>query len=325
MKRLTFSACYPVLMTWTFFGALASCRPADGVSSNPIEVGAVHWGRDFEAAMQASKLSGKPVMLLFQEIPGCSGCQEFGSRVLSDAALVALIEQHFVPLLIPNNKPGKDREILERYSEPAWNFQVVRFLSADGKDLIPRKDRDWTVKELATRMIAALEKADRPVPQELRGCAGGNAPRVSRVALAQACFWEGERKLGAIAGVVRTEAGFMDDREVTLVEYDPEKIALSTLVAQARQAGVADEAYVQDSAQQATVRGAGVSKVGVLNGRYQSAPASDQKRQIQGTVFSSLKLSPEQATKVNAYVRSDPQQALKFLSAEQRAVVSSSR
>ena len=36
----------------------------------PVEVGKVNWGRDLDAALQASKDSGKPVLLLFQEVPG---------------------------------------------------------------------------------------------------------------------------------------------------------------------------------------------------------------------------------------------------------------
>ncbi len=61
-----------------------------------------------------------------------------------------------------------------------------------------------------------------------------NKPATKRVAFAQSCFWTGEMKLGQIEGVVRTEAGFFKGREVTLVEYAPERIALEAL---ARQAG----------------------------------------------------------------------------------------
>ena len=45
-------------------------------------------------------------------------------------------------MLIYNNRSsGMDRELLERYQEPSWNFQVIRFLNADGKDVIPGKGR----------------------------------------------------------------------------------------------------------------------------------------------------------------------------------------
>lgn len=107
----------------------------------PMEVGLVQWGRDLDEALQASDESGKPVFALFQEVPGCIGCKQFGADVLSDPTIVASIERDFVPLLIHNNKPGKDAEVLAAYGEPAWNFQVVRFLNADGEDIIERRDR----------------------------------------------------------------------------------------------------------------------------------------------------------------------------------------
>jgi hypothetical protein len=74
-----------------------------------------------------------------------------------------------VPVAIHNNtRGGEDAKILKRFKEPAWNYQVIRFVDADGKDLIPRKDRVWTLKPLAERMIASLKKAKRPVPDSLR-------------------------------------------------------------------------------------------------------------------------------------------------------------
>ena len=37
---------------------------------NSVEVGNVHWGRNFDAALKMSAESGKPVLVLFQEVPG---------------------------------------------------------------------------------------------------------------------------------------------------------------------------------------------------------------------------------------------------------------
>ena len=84
-----------------------------------------------------------------------------------------IIERDFVPVLVKNNAPGKDAEILKRFKEPAWNYQVVRFLDADAKDLIPRKDRVWTLQPLAARMKAALVAAGREVPKDLEELAKG--------------------------------------------------------------------------------------------------------------------------------------------------------
>lgn len=282
--------------------ALASCQADPGTQGNPVEIGTVSWLRNYPAALTKSKTSGKPVFLLFQEVPGCAGCKQFGRDVLSDPAVVTSIEENFVPLLIHNNKGGKDAEILKKYNEPAWNYQVVRFLDSDGKDLIPRKDKVWTAAALIPRIKSALEIAGKPQ--------AAKAQKSARLAICQACFWTGEMKIGAIEGVTRTEAGFFDGREVTLVEYDPDKLTPEKIFKQAKLNGVGNSAYLDDPS---LLRGSRK-----LTSAYRAAPASDQKKQIQGTPFEKLDLTPEQATKVNAFARSNPSQAMQYLTATQR-------
>ncbi len=263
-----------VSVTSALFVSQAGCQPHGG-QIQPVEVGTVRWQRDYEAALASAKKSGKPVFLLFQEVPGCAGCKQFGRDVLSDPAVVKSIEENFIPLLIHNNQPGKDAEVLGKFGEPAWNYQVVRFLDANGRDLIPRKDRVWEAPELKQRMAQAL---------------AAKSAGLRRVAFAQHCFWTGERVLGGIDGVTRTEAGFLDGNEVTLVDYDAAQIPLAELTRKAKASGVATRVFTS------------------LEG-YRKAPASDQKRQLQGTQYADMKLTPEQATKLNAFARTSPEKA----------------
>jgi hypothetical protein len=305
MNRPSFAMISAILA----LGLSASCQPEkeSPAGANPVEAGTVSWGRDLDAALAASKSSGKPVFLLFQEIPGCKGCKDFGREVLSDPEVVRIIEGNFVPLLVANNQPGKDEKILKRFDEPAWNYQVVRFLDSGGRDLIPRKDLVWKKPELMQRMRDALAKAGRPAPAALQ-----------RVAFSQACFWTGEKELGAIPGIFRTEAGFIDGKEVTVVDFDPRMISLDALIQAAKQAGVSDALYLTAEDQRKSAKAAGFTKPGWLGEGYRAAPASDQKRQLRGTPFAGLALTPEQATKVNAFARTDPARAKTFLTPEQR-------
>ncbi len=140
-------------------------------NDNPVEIGAVSWGRDLDKALRLSGQTGKPVFLLFQEVPGCRGCQDFGRTVLSNPRVVEVIESEFLPVLVYNNRGGEDRQLRERFNEPAWNFQVVRFLDSEGRDILPRKDRVWTVRHLASRMIETLQALGRSVPDSLRALA----------------------------------------------------------------------------------------------------------------------------------------------------------
>jgi len=153
--------------------AISATVYAESATNNPIEVGNVRWGRDFDAALKKSAEAGKPVLVLFQEIPGCSGVRKFGREVLTNPSIVRAIEDEFIPMLIHNNRSsGMDGEIMKRYREPSWNYQVIRFLDARGKDVIPRKDRIWSAKGVAARMVEALTAVKRPVPDYLIDLAG---------------------------------------------------------------------------------------------------------------------------------------------------------
>jgi Thioredoxin-like len=153
------------------FIVLLMSVPGVAANENPIAVGLVNWGRDLNQALETSGETGRPVLVLFQEVPGCSGCQDFGRTVLTNPQIVEAVEHEFLPVLVYNNRGGADRQLLERFDEPAWNFQVVRFFGADGRDIIPRKDHIWTVRDLATRMIEALQATSRPVPKYLQALA----------------------------------------------------------------------------------------------------------------------------------------------------------
>ncbi len=272
--------------------------------AQPIEVGTVAWNRDLDDALSLSASTGKPVFALFQEVPGCAGCKQFGRDVLSDPLVVKAIESAFVPLLIHNNSPGRDAEVLAAFGEPSWNYQVVRFLDSDGGDIIERKDKVWETGPLAARMISALEAAGTDVPAYLKLVEQEHSDRLEEAYIAQSCFWVGEMELGKIDGVVTTEAGFMDGHEVTKVQFDPNVASLGAVVEAGSKAGVASAVYADES----IADGVAVRKPS----KYRAAPASDQKRQIRQK-FAVADMSLAQATKANAYAPHSPEQAATYL------------
>lgn len=286
-----------------------------------IETGTVNWERDLPQAQATSRADGRPVFLLFQEVPGCAGCQKFGKQVLSHPLLVEAIEEAFVPVLVFNNRSGgSDVKLLKQFGEPAWNYQVVRFLDAAGRDLIPRRDRVWTLGPLATRMVEALQAAKRPVPPYLLALAREYDPsQLQTCALAMSCFWTGEHRLGQVDGVVTTEAGWLDGREVTRVTYRNDLLSLPSLVQQAAQAGCAQKVYLP-----AGVSGSfGHTPAGVLDQTYRRAKSSDQKKQLERwTALQKVPhLTEAQRTKLNAFAPNQRDQALRWLSPRQRAAL----
>jgi hypothetical protein len=304
----------PALLTLALMLSALSCTA--GTTPQPEEAGKVHWGRILETALASSAHTGKPVFALFQEIPGCAGCKQFGRDVMSNPLLVEAVESEFTPLLIHNNKGGQDAVVMQRFGEPAWNYQVVRFLNANAEDIIPRKDQVWDTGGIAERMIATLTQAKRPVPAYLTLLAAEHSPRLKQAVFAMYCFWTGEMALGQIDGVITTEAGFMGGHEVTLVKYDPDVISLPQLIIAAEKVQCANAVSVH--ATDLPAAKTAQLKVGTISG-YRTAPVSDQKKQIGGTPAEKLTLSPAQATKVNAWIRTAPAKALLFLTKSQRA------
>ncbi|CAN5394620.1 hypothetical protein BH09PLA1_BH09PLA1_04350 [soil metagenome] len=242
------------------------------------ELGQVHWQRDFDAALAQAKKENKPVFLLFQEIPGCATCTGFGKDVLGNSLLVAAIEHSAVPVVVRNNVAGKEAEILNRYSEPAWNNPVVRFLGADGKDLIPRDDGVYDAFGIASRFIEALQAAKLPVPGYLQIAHDESYPKRETAVFTMHCFWEGEAALGALPGVVATRAAFANGAEVVEVSYVPTGTTKQALSAAAEKSDCHPVAA-------ASVR---------------EAPPADQQHALRGTPYEKLDLTPMQRTKVHS-------------------------
>lgn len=204
------------------------------------ELGEVAWVRDFERGRTAASEQGKPILLLFQEVPGCSTCVNFGQDVLSHPLMVELIAGHFIPVAIFNNLPGKDAEILRRFDEPSWNNPVVRFLGPDGTDLVPRLADRYDAIGLHEKIAASLDKLGKDLPGYFR-LLGRDLLVESGLARSAVyttpCFWSGETSLAQHPAVVTTEAGWIDGEEVVRVDFDPRAASRSELDGYARTEG----------------------------------------------------------------------------------------
>ena len=297
---------------------ISSLVQAKQKNVNPIEVGDVNWSRDYAGALEDSKINGKPLFILFQEVPGCLGCRNFGQNVLTHTLLVEAIEDEFIPVLVFNNKmTGMDGQMLKYFDEPSWNFQVIRFIDANQKDVIPRRDRVWDIGGVALQMIKALEAVDRPVPRYLKAVAlEHDTSNLKMAAFAMACFWTGENKLGKIDGVIQTEAGWFDGREVTLVTYHTRRIDLAKLVGHAQKEECAQSVYVETKSEDLEIS---FPMKQFDSTQYRIASEGDQKKQIQRWRHDhkNLYLSPMQMTKLNALMIKNRSEALSWLSPRQ--------
>lgn len=199
---------------------------------NPTELGDVHWLRSMEEAQVRSKAEKKPILILFQEIPGCITCRTYGNEVLSHPLIVETIETYFVPLAIYNNKQGEDAEILRRFNEPAWNNPVVRIVDEKGNDLTSRLNGNYSPLGLSDMMTNVLIKTLGKAPLYLQILTDELAAKQKGTTTAtytMYCFWAGEVLFGVVNGVISTSAGYQEGKEAVKVEYDPGVISKSQL------------------------------------------------------------------------------------------------
>ncbi len=221
-----------ILVSVILFGQIAIAQKAKSHLEHE-ELGNVSWHRDYDQALELAKKSNKAVLLLFQEIPGCATCRNYGKNVLTHPLMVEAIEELFVPLTIFNNKGGKDKEILQRYGEPSWNNPVVRFVDANGEDLTPRIAGNYTPLNLLRNMKQVLFNSGTVVPEYMnlleQELAISNPNKVGEAYYQMYCFWTGEKQLGKVDGVINTESGFMGGHEVVKVTYNPDDVSVKQL------------------------------------------------------------------------------------------------
>jgi hypothetical protein len=199
---------------------------------NPVELGDVQWLRSWDIAKEQSKAQEKPVLILFQEVPGCATCRNYGNDVLSHPMIVGAIEEYFVPLAIFNNKGGRDAEILKRYQEPSWNNPVVRLVDADGRNLQDRLAGNYTQAGLVQYLVQGLILTSGTAPQYLTLLLEellATKHDLAEATYSMHCFWTGEAQFGKLSGVIKTTAGFQNGKEVVVVEYDPQRITRAEL------------------------------------------------------------------------------------------------
>ncbi len=292
MKVLT------ILISFFFFLNTNAQKRTDPFNQDK-ELGKVSWYRNYDAALRLAAVEEKPVLILFQEVPGCATCKNYGQNVLSHPLMTEVIENEFIPLVIFNNKGGEDAKILKRYKEPSWNNPVVRIVDAFGENIVKRVASDYSAKGLYNAMVEALERTNQKVPgyMELLGeeLSARNNPHLKETHFKMFCFWTGEKELGNQSGILATQAGFMDRSEVVKVVYDASRISEKQLRKFAKSKDMQpiplDESYVWAS--------------------------SDEDYFINHSPFKYLPLSIVQRTKINSAL-GFRKPAEQFLSPKQR-------
>lgn len=281
IKHINHQTIYLLIIALLVPSATIVAQEKTNPNTQSEELGTVSWYRDYDAALQLAKTQNKDVLILFQEVPGCATCRNYGHDVLSHPLMAEAIENLFVPLAIYNNKGGKDKKILQKFKEPSWNNPVVRIVNKDGDNTVDRISGNYSAIALYKAMQESLFKAGKDTPgyMKLLGdelfAASSNS--VKETYFKMYCFWTGEKQLGKIDGVLSTEAGFMSGHEVVKVKYDAEVI---------------DEGKIAKFVKH-------VDFTPIKKGNYRTA-TNDVQYYLEHTNYKYLPLSELQKTKINS-------------------------
>ena len=140
------------------------------ITGSPPELGTVAWLRNYDDAVARATREERPILLLFQEVPGCQTCVDFGRDALSHPLVVDAIEERVRAARDSQQRAGSRRH----HSPPLRGAELElprRALHryATGADIIARRDGIWSREGLIRRMIVALQTAgQRRCPTRLR-------------------------------------------------------------------------------------------------------------------------------------------------------------
>jgi len=268
-----------------------------------VELGDVAWERDFEKGIEKAEKENKPVFLLFQEVPGCSTCRNYGKDVLSHPQIVEAIETLFVPVAIFNNKKGKDAKVLKYYAEPSWNNPVVRIVDSNKKNIVKRVAGNYSKLGIVYAMTNALKAQELEVPTYLKllqQSLEAETIGTETATFSMFCFWTGEKELGKLEGVVETQAGWMDGKEVVEVKYNPVLISYEDLLGKANQSSCANHVFTEDSDQD--VKAKELVGKGSVSKKSKFRLDKDPKYYLSKSIYRFVPMTQLQAAKVNANI-----------------------
>jgi hypothetical protein len=265
--------------------------------AQPKELGTINWLRDYDTASIASKKHKKDILILFQEVPGCSTCQKYGDEVMSNSFINEVIETYYIPLAIYNNKGGKDKIVLDRYKEPSWNNPVLRIVNNEGNPTQNRLAGKYSKSEVLDYLKNDLNKKTKlPEYINIVGDEWYAENQKEEITMSMYCFWTGEKTYGELNGVVNTTAGFMDGKEVVKVEFNPSLTSAKHIINHGKKNKCADGVYVSDKSLQKELN---KNKIG-YNTYKKFRPDKDQNYYLKKSKYSNIPMSKMQAMKVNS-------------------------
>ncbi len=180
---------------------------------SPADHAAICWSHNVSQARHLSRESGKPIFWIDEVSARALLRGPLAHPIVVDAA-----NDLFTPLINCDGAP---------------NAVAVGFTDGDGRSLSNNLTGDVAAPQLLARMIAALKAAHRDVPAYLQLVADEYNPASPQTAtFAVGCYWEGERQIGKLNGILATRTGTIGGDEVVQVRYDATRVDYASVLHQ---------------------------------------------------------------------------------------------
>lgn len=174
---------------------------------------------------------------------------------------------------------------------------LLRVLAPDGITLSRAQLANANTGAGLAEMVRLLEAAHRPVPHYLQLVCDEYSGRPTETArFAVGCYWEGERELGKLHGVVASRTGTIGKDEVVELKFDPKVVDATALAERAKH--------------MSCFRGVPSAQAAIAEDPEQQHTLANHPE------FSDIPMTPLQRTKVNAALW-DHQDLTQFLSPRQ--------
>ncbi|MEC9372688.1 MAG: hypothetical protein VYC34_02555, partial [Planctomycetota bacterium] len=110
-----------------------------------------------------------------------------------------------------------------------------------------------------------------------------------------------EALLGGIEGVTKTRTGWLDNREVVELWFDPAQVSYATLVEKAQSMSCADRIYARTDAQARTAKQHAPDRTVRTDDSIRATP-DDDKYAMRQTTWARVPMTEAQAVRVNASI-----------------------
>lgn len=296
-------------------------------------------GASFQKALEKSRATDKPVLLIFQEMLGSPESIAFGKTVLSQPLLIEAAESLFITVIV--NIAGTthgDAQILYRYQDNCHYDTVVRIVNEKGQDLVGKlEDSRCSVGNIAKAMVEVLERKELKIPNYLRVLEREYIARVevpSHVLRAKAknlVFGTEDATKAEIAftelnGVIGVECGKLSGCNVVKVTYNADVVSCRTVFLHAVFHVEVEMVYWTDTEQKMSLQPE-LQKLEVAQSLYEFdssrlVPGRNPKQFLRTTLFRYVPLTTLQSMLANLAISKNlPEDANNVLSPRQLAIL----